>query len=204
MIAMTPQDKKKVIFFGDSITELGTSKNGYISRMQQELDTIGYKLTGSGIGGNKVYDLYLRLEEDVLNQNPDIVFIYIGINDINHKKMGYGMDIGKFEKFYVALIKKIQGIGCKVIVCTPSVIGEKKDRGNPQDADLDAFSNVIRRLATTHHCSLVDLREAFTAYLRQNNSGNKVSGILTADKVHLNAAGNKLVATEMLKMLLNN
>jgi len=29
-----------------------------------------YELIGAGIGGNKIYDLYLRHEEDVLAKNP--------------------------------------------------------------------------------------------------------------------------------------
>jgi lysophospholipase L1-like esterase len=36
-----------------------------------------------------------------------------------------------------------------------------------------------------------------------HNAENKESGILTTDRVHLNDAGNQLVAEEMLKALLN-
>ena len=90
------------------------------------------------------------------------------------------------------------------MVCTPFVIGEKENGGNPQDANLNAFSNIIRRQATTYHCSLRDLRKAFTAYLQQNNPGNKIYGISTADTIHLNVAGNRLVAAEMLQALVEN
>ena len=67
------QDKpKKVIFFGDSITQAGVQPTGYITKIGQMLEKQGlkdkYELIGAGVGGNKVYDLYLRLEEDVLNK----------------------------------------------------------------------------------------------------------------------------------------
>src|ERR1041385_1789253 len=78
----------KVIFFGDSITQAGINPGGYISLMKDMLtqqNVSGYDLVGAGIGGNKVYDLYLRMPQDVIAQSPDIVVIYIGVNDVWHK-----------------------------------------------------------------------------------------------------------------------
>jgi lysophospholipase L1-like esterase len=113
----TKQDKQlKIIFFGDSITQAGVQAGGYITKMKESLEKQGikdkYQLIGAGIGGNKVYDLYLRLEEDVLSQKPDVVVIYVGVNDVWHKSSsGTGTDADKFEKFFVALIKKFQANG---------------------------------------------------------------------------------------------
>jgi lysophospholipase L1-like esterase len=197
--------KKKIVFFGDSITQMGVNKGGYIDRMQTALSEKGaqdkYELIGAGIGGNKVYDLYLRMEEDVLDKKPSVVVIYVGINDVWHKTSGIGTDIVKYEKFYVAIIKKLQAKKIKVAVCTPTVIGEKKSGGNPQDADLDAYSDVIRRLAGSMNCTLIDLRKTFLEYEQANNPENKESGILTTDRVHLNDKGNQLLAGEMMKAL---
>lgn len=201
---MVPVKKTHILFFGDSITQAGVNKGGYIYRIQQYLDGAGkaadYQLTGAGIGGNKVYDLYLRLENDVLSKNPDMVFIYVGVNDVWHKAShGTGTDIDKFEKFYVALIEKMQAQKIQVILCTPATIGEKYDNSNQQDGDLNAYSNVIRKLAGRFNCKIVDLRKTFMDYEQKNNPGNKESGILTTDRVHLNDAGNQLVANEMMK-----
>jgi lysophospholipase L1-like esterase len=200
-----PAKKTKIVFFGDSITQMGVNKGGYIDRVQKFVIDRGidkkYELVGAGIGGNKVYDLYLRMEDDVLAKTPNTVVIYIGINDVWHKTSGVGTDIQKYEKFYVAIIKKLQAKKIKVVVCTPTVIGEKKNNANPQDADLNAYSDVIRKLATTYNCTLIDLRKAFADYESANNISDKESGILTTDRVHLNDAGNQLVADEMIKGL---
>jgi isoamyl acetate esterase len=205
-MAMQPAKKTTILFFGDSITQMGMNKGGYIDRIQTAINSKGkqndYQLIGAGIGGNKVYDLYLRIEEDVLSKHPDVVVVYVGINDVWHKTTGIGTDIEKFEKFYTAIIKKLQAQQIKVVVCTPTVIGERKNNGNPQDIDLDAYSGVIRRLATSYQCALIDLRIAFARYERDNNPADKESGILTTDRVHLNDAGNQLVAEEMMKGLL--
>ena len=107
------QQKKRIIFFGDSITQAGVQPTGYITRLKQMLDEkkIGdkYELIGAGIGGNKAYDLYLRMDDDVLAKKPDAVVIWVGVNDVWHKRTsGTGTDADKFEKFYNAIIKKIK------------------------------------------------------------------------------------------------
>ena len=72
--------KKKIIFFGDSITQAGVEPGGYIVKVGElagkEKLSDKYDFVGAGIGGNKVYDLYLRMEADVLSKNPDVVIIF--------------------------------------------------------------------------------------------------------------------------------
>lgn len=197
--------KKHIVFFGDSITQMGINKNGYIDRIQSHINdkNIGtkYRLSNAGVGSNKVYDLYLRMEDDVLKKKPDIVVIYIGINDVWHKTSGIGTDIVKYERFYVAIIKKLQAKKIHVALCTPTLIGEKKDNANPQDEDLAAYSAVVRRLAGSMNCKLIDLHQVFKEYESNFNVQNLESGLLTTDRVHLTDKGNQLVADEIIKVL---
>lgn len=144
----------------------------------------------------------MRLEDDVLSKNPDVVVIYVGVNDVWHKaSMGTGTDADKFEKFYAALIKKLQEKKVRLILCTPAVIGERTDNSNQQDGDLNFYAQIIRNLAAQYNCSLCDLRKAFLEYNLKNNSMNSASGILTTDRVHLNVKGNQLVAELLLAEL---
>jgi lysophospholipase L1-like esterase len=209
LVFMTTQKKKRVIFFGDSITQAAVQGNGFIRQIDTMLIQKGlsaqYELIGAGISGNKVYDLYLRMDSDVVMKNPDVVFIYIGVNDVWHKaSSGTGTDAPKFEKFYTAIIKKLQAKNAKVVLCTPATIGEKKEYTNQQDGDMNYYSEIIRRLARDYHCQLIDLRSIFHEYDAQNNPDNKDRGILTVDGVHLNPTGNKIVAEKMLDLLLAN
>ncbi len=202
------QKKTRVVFFGDSITQAGVNAGGYIMKIDSMCKGEGkadrYEFIGAGIGGNKVYDLYLRIENDVLAKDPDVVVIYIGVNDVWHKSSsGTGTDADKFEKFYQAIIDKLKAKNSKIILCTPAAIGEKTDFSNPQDGDMNEYSNIIRRIAKKNELRIVDLRKAFLDYNLKNNSDNKDRGILTTDRVHLNAKGNQLVAEEMWKVLKN-
>lgn len=196
--------RKKVIFFGDSITEAAVKPGGYIQLMDSLIaagnKSSQYELVGAGISGNKIYDLYLRIEDDVIKQRPDIVVIYVGVNDVWHKaSSGTGTDYSKFGRFYEAVVNKLQLAGAKVIVCTPAVIGERTDHSNQQDGDLNLYSQWLRTFCANRQLPLVDLRNIFIRYNLENNPQNKESGILTTDRVHLNAAGNLLVATSLWK-----
>jgi lysophospholipase L1-like esterase len=201
------QKKQRILFFGDSITEAGVKPNGFITRIADMLKQKGldnnYEVMGAGIGGNKIYDLYLRMDDDVLAKNPDAVVIWVGVNDVWHKKTsGTGTDADKFEKFYNAIIKKLQAKNIKVFICTPASIGEKTDFSNELDGDLNKYASIIRNIAKSNNCQLIDLRRMVLDYNLANNTENKDKGILTLDGVHLNDAGNNAVADAMYKALI--
>jgi lysophospholipase L1-like esterase len=68
---------------------------------------------------------------------------------------------------------------------------------------MNEYSNIIRRIASKNNLPLVDLRKTFLEYDLRNNPENKDRGILTTDRVHLNANGNQLVADAMWKVIIN-
>lgn len=196
------ENKKKILFFGDSITEQGVQIGGYIeqiNRMIEEEDLVKkYQTISKGMSGNKVYDLYLRIDQDVVVQSPNLTIVFIGINDIWCKKSdGTGLDIIKFEKFYRAVIVKLLAINSKIILCTPTVIGEKIFGKNIHDDDLKNYSLIILQLALEYHIEVCDLNKIFRDYITQNNYENISEGSLTSDGVHLNKLGNTIVAENL-------
>ncbi|MDE1191093.1 MAG: GDSL-type esterase/lipase family protein [Arachidicoccus sp.] len=196
---------RTIVFFGDSITQMGLNEKGYITLLKNDLvkenKANDIDLIGAGVGGNEVYDLYLRMEKDVLDKNPDEVVVWVGINDVWHKTSGTGCELGKFDAFYKAIIEKLQSKGIKVYVCTPSTIGEKNDITNPQDGDLNLYAQHIRDFAKKYNCTLIDFRNQFHEYEVNNNKDNAEKGVLTLDGVHPNDKGNVFVA-DILKQSL--
>ncbi|HCE45514.1 MAG TPA: G-D-S-L family lipolytic protein [Lentisphaeria bacterium] len=192
-----------IVFFGDSITQGGSGANGYITLYTKAAQAAhpDFALTtvNAGISGHKVPNLQARIDKDVIAKKPTIVYIYIGINDVWHSEKGHGTSKEKYEAGLKELITKINAAGARVILCTPTVIGEKKAGANKLDAMLDEYSEISRKVAADTKTQLCDLRKAFQDYITANNPEDKEKGILTGDRVHLNAAGNKLVAQTMLK-----
>jgi isoamyl acetate esterase len=206
--ASTPLKKsEKIVFLGDSITAGGVSPKGYVTLIKNTLTEkhkdLGIEIIGAGISGNKVPDLQKRLEKDVLAKKPSVVVIYIGINDVWHGETdpAKGTPKDKFEAGLKEIIGKIKDSGARVVLCTPTVIGEKKLGTNKLDEKLDEYAEISRKVAKDTESQMCDLRKAFADYLAKNNAEDKEKGVLTADRVHLNDAGNKLVAETMLAIL---
>lgn len=198
---------KRILFFGDSITELGAKPGGYVSLVRDSLAVLhaGCEVIGAGISGNKITDLLARVERDVLPQHPSIVVVYIGINDVWHFEFAArgltGTPKDRFDAGLQELITTLRGAGAQVILCTPSVIGERNNGTNKYDAMLEEYSAISRAVAARNGIALCDLRQAFVAHLAANNPEDADRGILTTDGVHLNAAGNRFVAAQMVSML---
>ena len=192
----------RIVFLGDSITAGASGGTGFITLIKKALDEkhkdLGIETINAGVGGNEIHDLQKRVEKDVVAKKPMIVFIYIGINDVWHHKIPLKT---AFESGLKDVIGKITQGGARVILCTPSVIGELKDGKNGQDKYLDEISDVSRGIAKELGLQVCDLRKAFVDYLQSTNPENKGNGVLTVDSVHLNPEGNKLVAEQMLKAL---
>ena len=216
MVSCTSSNKK-VVFLGDSITQnavINSEKfKGFISLLGENVDQ-NTELIGKGIGGDKVSDLLTRYRDDVIKLNPDMVFIYIGINDVWHKyDYGTGTDIDLYENGLRQIITDLKENGVEVILCTPTVIGENKgeftlvnqfkdiETMEIMNNDLDDYSDVIRKLSREFDTKLLDLRKIFMQYISENNPENKSKGVLTTDGVHLNNIGSKLIADEMIKFI---
>ncbi len=202
----------KIVFLGDSITQGGGGAKGYITLVKNTLDQeckdLGVEVFNAGISGHKVPNLQARLDKDVLAKKPTVVVIYIGINDVWHWRkdaksgqMAGGTTKEKFEEGLKDLIARTKAAGARVILCTPSVIGEKPDGTNDRDKMLEEYSDISRKVAADTGTQLNDLRKAFLAYEKENNKEGKPRGVLTTDGVHLNPAGNKFLAAQMLLAL---
>ncbi len=217
MITSCNSSNKKVIFLGDSITQNAVINSedfkGFISLLEENVNQ-NTELIGKGIGGDKVSDLLTRYRDDVIKLNPDIVFIYIGINDVWHKyDYGTGTDIDLYENGLRQIINDLKENGVEIILCTPTVIGENKgeftlvnqfkdiETMEIMNNDLDDYSDVIRKLSKEFDTKLLDLRKIFMQYISENNPENKSKGVLTTDGVHLNNLGSKLIADEMIRFI---
>jgi isoamyl acetate esterase len=196
----------RIVFLGDSITQAGAGPKGYVTlinnTLQDKQKDLGIEVIGAGVSGNKVPDIQGRLEKDVLAKKPTVVVIYIGINDVWHgeKDPAKGTPKDKYEAGLRDVIGRCQDAKARVILCTPSVIGEKADGSNTNDAKLDEYADVSRKVAADLKVPVCDLRKEFITRLKKDNADNKDKGVLTGDGVHLNDAGNQFVADTILKL----
>lgn len=198
----TASRAERIVFFGDSITEQGAGPGGYVTLVKDSLRRSSdgaIDVIGAGVSGNRVPDLLARVDRDVITKKPSLTIIYIGINDVWHWALfNRGTPKAEYEAGLKELITRIRQAGSQVILCTPSVIGEKRAGTNPGDAMLEEYAGISRTVAQAMNVQICDLSEAFARYLRTHNPQDAEKGILTVDGVHLNTEGNRFVADQML------
>jgi len=196
----------RIVFFGDSITANGSKPEGFITRIEQQLagqyPSLSATLINEGMPGNAVPDLQARVG-NVIALKPTLVVMYIGINDVWRTIDGMGTPTtpSQYTAGLNEIIGKLEAAGSQVLLCTPSVIGEKHDGENALDGLLDQYAGLSRQVAVNSGVSLCDLHAAFQKYEQQYNTADQAAGVLTYDGVHLTAKGNELVADEILSML---
>lgn len=195
----------RLVFLGDSITSQGCNPGGYVTLVAEVIYRAfpdgSVRVFGAGVSGNRVPDCLERLDRDVLSKKPTLVFVYIGINDVWHWEWGEGTEENAYRSGLEELVRRIQAAGARVILATPSVIGEKRDGSNRFDSMLDQYAAITRDIAGSTGARLLDLRQLFQTYLKAHNPSNSETGILTRDGVHLNDNGNRFVAEQVLRVL---
>jgi isoamyl acetate esterase len=190
------QPRPDIVFVGDSITRQGGDSGGYVDLIKRSHPNrvIAYY----GLSGGRAADLETGKcnwsqtipYADILKTAPKVLVLYIGVNDIWHEPP---TPPEVFRSTLSVLVSQAKTAGAIVILATPAVIGENR-KENPKNPMLDEFSQIAQEVATAQSIIFCNLRQAFMDYLANHNVADVDQGILTTDGVHLNAAGNQLVA----------
>jgi lysophospholipase L1-like esterase len=189
------KEGQKVAFMGDSITAGGWgSPGGYVRLIISGLKANGITVTPvpAGISGHKSNQMLERLKRDVLDKKPDWMTLSCGVNDVWHG--ANGVPLGQYKENIIAIVDQCQAAGVKVVILTATVIGE--ELGNDNNLKLAPYNEFLRALAVEKKCPLADLNAMFQEVLKASPQPGRV---LTSDGVHMNAAGDRLMAQGVLK-----
>jgi len=196
----------QIVLFGDSITAHGDRLDGWVrilrGKLPGELRRPDVRVVNAGQGGNTVQDLHRRFFWRTWRK-PDVVVLCIGINDARFAaNLGYSdLDLQEYREGLQALVKKLQGTGAQVVVASPIVAGERRRGSNVLDPVVDNYAWTAEEVAEEHGVPFLDLRSLFFDRLLVENPTSKDYGVLTYDGIHLNAAGNALMAEAVLGKL---
>ncbi|SVD03886.1 uncharacterized protein METZ01_LOCUS356740, partial [marine metagenome] len=188
---------EKIAFLGDSITAAGRRKGGYCQLVLSALKDQGIETTPvfAGISGHKSNQMLARLERDVLRHKPDWMTLSCGVNDVWHGKRG--VDLESYKKNITEIVKNAQTVGVKVVLLTSTMIRE--DQGNDLNQKLLPYNAFIRTLAKEKKCLLADLNADMQAALKTFPANAPKGKQLTSDGVHMNKAGNIMMARGVAK-----
>jgi lysophospholipase L1-like esterase len=198
--------EKKVLFFGDSVTDASRNREiyddlglGYAPRLKDKLKHI--KFLNRGISGDKTRDLINRIDRDCFKINPDICFVWIGINDGWGPHLHqYDFDFVQFEKDFEELIQRLtnqfKSNALHLILPNYFEIG-KIDALAAKD--IDDVTTSIKRFAKVYNVKYLDLHDDMNKALKSC----KPSDILP-DGVHPSPLGYDIIASAIESYGLKN
>ena len=193
------KDGQKLAFMGDSITQGGWGNpGGYVRLVIAGLEANGVKVAPvpAGISGHKSNQMLERLQRDVLDKKPDWMTLSCGVNDVWHGAKGVPLD--QYKVNITAIFDQCQAASVKVMILTATVIGEELDNDN--NKKLAPYNDFLRELAKERKCLLADLHGLFQeAIIAKPNTTGKPGRLLTSDGVHMNPAGDQLMARGILQ-----
>ena len=197
-----------ILLQGDSITDAGRTNpqigglgNGYAAMCIRAMQALypDYNLTmyNRGISGNRVEDLVARWNEDCVELKPNVVSIFIGINNVWHPYTSPDVvyDIKKFEDDYIRIVERTLAIGAKLVIMEPFAFHHA--------AFLEAWrerlwevNQVVRKIGLRYADAYIPLDGLF--YQAAQKCG---AAELSADGVHPTYNGHRLITEQWLKAM---
>lgn len=207
-----------IAFMGDSITQAGNKPGGYVTLVMEALKKQGLEVQSipAGKSGHKSNDMLARLDADVLSKKPQWMTLSCGVNDVWHFKLVLGnrtfegVPLEDYKKNITSIIDNAQAAGIKVMVLTSTMIGE--DASKELNQMMIPYNDFLREIAKQKKCLLADLNVDMQAQLKTIPDvagkpktfgnyfyGGDLQNKLTSDGCHMNALGNKMMATGILR-----
>jgi lysophospholipase L1-like esterase len=142
-------------------------------------------IINTAIGGEHSINGEKRFKKDVINHNPDVIFIDYSLND-----RGVGLEKSRiaWEKMIKLALRK----NIKVILLTPS-----PDMGvNILDSTtvLNQHAEQVKSIATKYNVGLID---SYAIFKEKETSGDGVIDYMSQIN-HPNEKGHRLISTEIL------
>ncbi len=200
----------KIVSFGDSITMQGryTKLMGEALSKGQGTQSLGIQLTRHGLNGGRVTDLLAgkslkadwkaTMEELIQKEKPDVVTIWIGVNDVWFLEKGNGTTPEDFEAQLKRVVALCRAVNAKVVLAPVAVLKENAGHWNPK---CDQYAEITRKVAKETGSALADLRQAFVAYTQNhgyeilaNGTLRYQAAVLAFDGVHINDTGAAIAA----------
>jgi len=153
-----------ILFVGDSLTD-GSAWPDWVAETLRANGHPNLIKNDAGIAGDKVPGLKLRFQHDVVDLNPDVVVMNIGTNDRE--------PVEEYRRDIDAMVKQVRATGARMLLCIPPGINDPQKP--ERDAKIVAYGDVLRALAKTYDCPLVDFHSAFAGGTRAASAAEQTA-----------------------------
>jgi lysophospholipase L1-like esterase len=203
------KDGDRVVFYGDSITDqrLYTTftETFAVTRFPKMKVTFvhsgwgGDRVTGGG-GGN----IDTRLRRDVVAYKPTVMTILLGMNDASYRAFDdkiFATYTNGFQHIIDSLHQELPKLRLTLIQPSPfDDVTRPPTFDGGYNSVLIRYGDFVKELAQRQGASVADLNTGVTKAVKKANEENHDLAIkLNPDRVHPSAAGQLLMAAELLR-----
>ena len=206
----------KILFFGDSITDMGREKSeeisvrsygdGYVFFVAGDLkrENPNVQIVNRGISGNRIVDLYARIKKDVWNHKPDLLSILVGVNDVWHElgEAKNGVELERFKRIYKMLIEDTKKVlpDLKIVLMEPFILkGSATEERIEEFLQVKEYAKAVKELAEQTGSYFIPLQQKLDEAEKMNGGRAYLY-----DGVHPDIAGARLIADEWINFYNEN
>ncbi len=182
-----------VVAFGDSITFGFAVSKGFTSfwmeMLKEKYPLTEVRMINKGICGDTSLNGVSRLEWSVISNEPDLVTINFGIND-----MYMGLGLNQFKGNLIGMVDRIlDEVGCEVLLLS----SEPLLTPSFDERILDYYT-VLEQVAEEMDVGFVDV---YGAWMRavEKSEGVTLESLILPGLDHPNEAGYRVIAKELMR-----
>ena len=159
----------------------------------------GFKFLNRGVSGDRVSDIYNRLQRDILDLKPDVLSILVGVNDVG-KMISTQANITaeSYERIYHELLETVRQAlpTIRLVLCEPFIlpVGSVKANWPVWSEEMARQRSIVRQLADQYDAIHVPLQCVF-----DQASATPAPEYWIWDGVHPMPAGHELIARAWLR-----
>jgi len=208
-----PEGVKSIACLGDSITQGYFDEDGlgWVTRLGKLLNEdkpLSYNTRNFGISGDTIFDAWHNLLSQVTHNNPDILIIKIGVNDVCIREglRPESFQISRADSMakWIKILTHAKAKNYKTIVVGPLPVEqdvirfdaweEEKKMGQTsfryEQSAIENYNNDLEKLCEQNNIPFIRLFETWKE--------SDISSLLI-DGLHPNAKGHKLLAQQIFE-----
>jgi acyl-CoA thioesterase-1 len=150
---------KVIVAFGDSIVEGYREPEGWPEILGRRL-SMNYndvQVVNAGVSGDTALDGLRRLRKSVLDKNPDLVLVSVGLNDMKN-----GRPVDAFARDLENIVDKIRQYGAEPVLLTTTRL--QKGTSMVSRFRPEPYNDAVRRIASEKALPMIDIYKEFGGY----------------------------------------
>ena len=190
------EEDVNIVFTGDSITHGPMHTFGYRSYSEHLNERITSEpidgktkaesfVVNTGVSSGRAHDILNNFDKMIGNNNPDVVFTMIGMNDCA------SISAADFEKNVRGIVNKVREIGAIPVLQTCNIV-----RGNR--ANLAEFMQIVRNVAREEAVVLID---HYKYWEEEYSKDSNITNTWLNDWIHPNQKGHLEMAQLIMREL---